>query len=209
MTLEQLKEQLDPYVKRVEEAAPGRVLDQITAATSVASELTRLGDILVNLFVEQARSEGYSWAEIGTSLGVTRQAAQQRLGRFQQVPMKDGMREKGSPFAAWRMGDSGGIEVQVEPDHAWQGLVSLDGHSAEDLVAAARKADPRRWFKRLSEDLDEVYKELGASLGATGSAVLVDSARRQAEREVEITIAKREAAWRYNNRVNLPQPGSG
>lgn len=204
MTPEELKEQLDPYVKRVEEAAPGRVLDQITAATSVASELTRLGDFLINLFVEQARSEGYSWAEIGTSLGVTRQAAQQRLGRFQQVPMKDGIREKGSPFAAWREAGAEGIEVQVEPGSAWQGLVSLDGHSVLDLVAAARKADPRRWFKRLSEDLDEVYKELDADLGATATAVLVDAAGRNATRDVDVTFAKRKAALLHNRAESRP-----
>ena len=205
MTPEDLKEQLHPYVKRVEEAAPGRVLDQITAATSVASELTRLGEILINLFVEQARSEGYSWAEIGTSLGVTRQAAQQRLGRFQQVPMKDGIRETGSPFAAWREAAADGIEVQVEPGNAWQGLVSLDGHSVQDLVAAARKADPQRWFKRLSEDLDEVYKELDAELGATATAVLIDSAGRNTSRDVDVTFAKRKAALLHNRAASPPR----
>lgn len=201
MTPSELHERLDPYIKRVKESAPGHVLDQVTAAVTVGTELTRLGDILINVFVDMARTEGHSWAEIGTSLGVTRQAAQQRLGRFQQVPLdrEAGLRQKGSPFAVWHLSDSGEIEVQVEPGNAFQRLVSLDGHSVRDLVAASRKADPRRWFKRLSEDLDEVYKELDASLGATATAILVDAAGRQAEREVDVTIAKRKAAWQYNN----------
>lgn len=200
MTATELREQLDPFIKRVNEAAPGRVLDQVTAAVSVGAELSRLGDVLINLFIERARSEGHSWAEVATSLGVSRQAAQQRLGRFQQVPVsKEGGRMKSSPFAVWQLTDSSEIEVQVEPGNAMQRLVSLDGFSDQQLIEASRKTDPRNWFKRLSEDLDEVYKELGAELGATATAVLVDAAGRSASREVEVTIAKRRAAWRHNN----------
>ena len=198
MTATELLKQVAPLIKQVEEAAPGSVLDQITAAVEVADQQSRLGEFLINVFVEQARTQGHSWAEIGTSLGVSRQAAQQRLGRFQQVPLKDGTRQKPSPFAAWRQVESGEIEVQVESGAAWQRLVSLDGHSTDELIAASRRADARRWFKRLSEDLDEVYKELGATLGATATAVLLDAAGRQVEREVDVTVAKRTAAWHYN-----------
>jgi hypothetical protein len=35
--------------------------------------------------VDGCRARGYSWAEIGTALGTTRQAAQQRFGRQDQV----------------------------------------------------------------------------------------------------------------------------
>jgi len=39
-------------------------------------------DVRVDLVeaVRQARSRGFSWTQIGTTLGVTRQAAQQRFG---------------------------------------------------------------------------------------------------------------------------------
>ena len=200
MTLTELQDQLRPFVKRVEEAAPDRVLDQVTAAVSVAAELERLGDVLINLFVEQARTAGHSWAEIGTSLGVSRQAAQQRLGRFQQVPVAPGGggRQKGSPFAVWHLNDASEIEVQVEPGNAWHRLVSLDGFTYQQLIEASKKADPKRWFKRLAEDLDEVYRELGTELGATATAVLIDSAGRSATREVDVTIAKRRVVWRKN-----------
>jgi hypothetical protein len=53
-------------------------LAKITAAEELSAELGRLGDRLVGYFVEQARAEGYSWSDIGTHLGMTRQAAQQR-----------------------------------------------------------------------------------------------------------------------------------
>lgn len=194
-----LAEQLAPLVQRVEDAAPGRVLDQVTAAVCVGEELNRLGDVLINFFVEAARTAGHSWAEIGTSLGVSRQAAQQRLGRFQQVPMDtDGIRQKGSPFVVWHLTDSEEIEVQVEPGGAWHRLQSLDGFSVPQLIDASRKTDPKKWFKRMAEDLDEVYKELGAALGPTANAVLVDSAGRSVSREVDVTIAKRKAVWQHN-----------
>lgn len=200
MTHTELHERLLPLVKRVEEAAPSNVLDQITAAVSVGAELNRLGDVLINVFVDAARTEGHSWAEIGTSLGVSRQAAQQRLGRFQQVPLsaEDGLRQKGSPFAAWRLTDDKAIEVQVDTGNAWQRLVSLDGHPVGIWIAAAKRADGRRWFKRLSEDIDEVCKEMGTPLAQTMTAGLADASGRESERTVDVTIAKRQAAWRHN-----------
>lgn len=195
----ELYEQLAPFVRRVKETAPEHVLDQVTASLSVAKELERLGEILVNHFVEAARTAGHSWAEIGTSLGVTRQAAQQRLGRFQQVPMgTDGLRDKSSPFAAWRLTDDDEIEVQVEASNAWQRLVSLDGHTDRQLMEASWKSDPKRWFKRLSEELADVYEELGAELGSTATAELIDAGGRRATREVDVTIAKRKAAVLHN-----------
>jgi hypothetical protein len=53
-------------------------LTKITTAEELSTELGRLGDRLVGYFVEQARAEGYSWSDIGSHLGMTRQAAQQR-----------------------------------------------------------------------------------------------------------------------------------
>jgi DNA-directed RNA polymerase specialized sigma24 family protein len=38
-------------------------------------------DELMREAVDHCRSEGYSWAEIASRLGTTRQAAQQRYGR--------------------------------------------------------------------------------------------------------------------------------
>ena len=111
----------------------------------------------------------------------------------------DRIRMKRSPFAVWQLNESSEVEVQVEPGNAWQLLLRLDGFNVDQLVAASRRIAPKRWFKRLSEDLDEVYKELGAELGPTATAVLVDSAGRQGERVVDVTVAKRKNAWRLNN----------
>ena len=59
-------------------AGGGGGLPRITAAEEVAAELDGLGARLVGYVVEQARAGGNSWAEIGTHLGISKQAAQQR-----------------------------------------------------------------------------------------------------------------------------------
>src|SRR5919198_3221069 len=53
---------------------------QLAAAMRVASELRAVGDELVDHYVQAARAEGRSWTEIGESLGITKQGAQQRFG---------------------------------------------------------------------------------------------------------------------------------
>ncbi len=54
-------------------------LDQLTDAVLVADHLGALSDHLVGHFVDQARRSGASWTDIGRSMGVTKQAAQQRF----------------------------------------------------------------------------------------------------------------------------------
>ena len=60
-------------------------LNRLAAAEEIADALSALGARLVGYYVEQARTRGNSWADIGTHLGISRQAAQQRYApaRFQ------------------------------------------------------------------------------------------------------------------------------
>ncbi|WP_263165656.1 Clp protease N-terminal domain-containing protein [Streptomyces sp. SCSIO ZS0520] len=55
------------------------VLEQLTDAVVAADHLGEVADHLIGHFVDQARRSGASWAEIGRSMGVTRQAAQKRF----------------------------------------------------------------------------------------------------------------------------------
>jgi hypothetical protein len=55
-------------------------LERLTAAVKLALELETSADQLVDGFVAEARDAGCSWAQIGLTLGVTKQAAQQRFG---------------------------------------------------------------------------------------------------------------------------------
>jgi hypothetical protein len=64
---------LRAYARRV---APGDV-EALTLMTDLAAEI----DTAISQAVTGLRAFGYSWAEIGSRLGITRQAAQQRWGR--------------------------------------------------------------------------------------------------------------------------------
>src|SRR3954468_7038295 len=54
-------------------------LDRLSGAVGLADHLGEVADALIGHFVDQARRSGASWAEIGRSMGVTKQAAQQRF----------------------------------------------------------------------------------------------------------------------------------
>lgn len=71
---------LDELIADVKGSTPyGTALDHLTTATTVAGHLDELADHLVGHFVDQARRSGASWTLIGQSMGVTKQAAQQRF----------------------------------------------------------------------------------------------------------------------------------
>ncbi|WP_189082353.1 Clp protease N-terminal domain-containing protein [Mangrovihabitans endophyticus] len=54
-------------------------LDQLSNAVLLADHLGEVADHLIGHFVDQARRSGASWTDIGTSMGVTKQAAQKRF----------------------------------------------------------------------------------------------------------------------------------
>jgi ATP-dependent Clp protease ATP-binding subunit ClpA len=71
---------LSALIDEVEQTAPSDApLDLLATASSNVEELTDLTDALLSHFVDRCRRAGHSWAEIGQSLGVTRQAVQQRF----------------------------------------------------------------------------------------------------------------------------------
>lgn len=54
-------------------------LDRVANAVQWAEDLGEVSDSLIGHFVDQARRAGSSWAQIGRSMGMTKQAAQQRF----------------------------------------------------------------------------------------------------------------------------------
>ena len=54
-------------------------LEQLSSAVIAAEHLGEVADHLIGHFVDQARRSGASWTEIGTSMGVSKQAAQKRF----------------------------------------------------------------------------------------------------------------------------------
>jgi len=60
----------------------------------VADQVGEVADHLIGHFVDQARRSGASWAEIGTSMGVSKQAAQKRF-----VPKEFSSNDTAATFA--------------------------------------------------------------------------------------------------------------
>jgi hypothetical protein len=71
---------LDMLIARVRAGyESASALDRLSHAVDVAARVAELGDNLVGFYVDEARRDGASWAEVGARLGVTRQAVQKRF----------------------------------------------------------------------------------------------------------------------------------
>lgn len=70
------------------EASHTDVRDRIPDAMLVAEHLDQVGEDLIEHVVSTARAQGISWSEIGTQMGVSKQAAQQRLAKAAQAPLE-------------------------------------------------------------------------------------------------------------------------
>src|SRR6266508_4979924 len=78
--MDRLPARLDDLITYVTDRRPhGAPLDQLSDAVLAAEQLVELSDHLIGHFVDQARRAGSSWAEIGQSMGVSKQAAQKRF----------------------------------------------------------------------------------------------------------------------------------
>jgi hypothetical protein len=70
---------LDELIRQAREAAASdEPIAQLSAAASLKAEVDDLTDAMLGHFVDQARRAGCSWSQIGTALGVSKQAAQQK-----------------------------------------------------------------------------------------------------------------------------------
>ena len=68
------------FLRRVTRAFGRRIAAGDIDALADAAILSRQLDITIKTAITGLRQRGYSWADIGLQLGVTRQAAQQRWG---------------------------------------------------------------------------------------------------------------------------------
>ncbi|NKQ55349.1 ATP-dependent Clp protease ATP-binding subunit [Amycolatopsis sp. K13G38] len=71
---------LDDLIESVRNQNPGAdALQQLSGAMLMAEKVGEVADHLIGHFVDQARRSGASWADIGASMGVSKQAAQKRF----------------------------------------------------------------------------------------------------------------------------------
>jgi hypothetical protein len=69
-----------PAIDRLKaELGAGAPVEQLAAASHLAEQLRARGDQLLDDYVDAARAAGVSWSEIGSALGSSKQAAQQRF----------------------------------------------------------------------------------------------------------------------------------
>jgi hypothetical protein len=145
---------LDDLIELVRgSSAGGDPLAQLADAVVLADGLGELADHLVGHFVDQARRSGASWTDIGGSLGVSKQAAQQRFvaravvdadafagGRFARfTPRAREAVLRGATHAAEAGAGS------VEPEHVLLGVLDDPGSLAtRALEAAGAPADRLR-----------------------------------------------------------------
>ena len=84
---------LDNLIAYVKTLHPdGGPLENVADAFAVSARLDEQSDALIGYFVDQARRSGASWSQIGTAMGVSKQAAQKRF-----VPSKAADLMEGNP----------------------------------------------------------------------------------------------------------------
>jgi Clp amino terminal domain, pathogenicity island component len=112
---------LDNLISHVAALRPdAEPLDHLSDAVGVASHLDEQSDAMIGYFVDQARSSGASWSQIGASMGVSKQAAQKRFvartdfSRFTA-------RARNTLVAAGQLAQAAGAD-EVEVNHLAGGL---------------------------------------------------------------------------------------
>ena len=121
------------------------VLDQLSDAVIAADHLGDVADHLIGHFVDQARRSGASWSDIGRSMGVTKQAAQQRFvpkdpGQPSDVDPGQGfsrftMRARNVVMVAQNEARAAG-NAEIRPEHLVLGLLSEPDSIAAQSIAA-------------------------------------------------------------------------
>ncbi|REF34655.1 Clp protease N-terminal domain-containing protein [Thermasporomyces composti] len=146
------------------EQGSGGPLDRVTAAREVGARLEAFAHHVVAHFVDEARREGASWTDIGTALGVTRQAAQQRFVPAEGLDVETAASKGLLPLSS-RASSAlrAGRELAAEHHHA----------TVEDIhlllaLLASRSSGAVNALKELGRRVADVRKAARAQLPADG-----------------------------------------
>lgn len=126
-------------------------LDQLSDAMVAADHLGDLADSLIGHFVDQARRAGASWTQIGTSMGVSKQAAQKRFVPRTPAGGAPGGDDSPNPFSRFTPRTRNAIALAhdvalgtgadaVNPAHLAHGLTA-DRESVATVVLRAQGVD--------------------------------------------------------------------
>jgi hypothetical protein len=141
------------------QARSSEPLELLASAAHRQQELVDLGEKLLDHFVQEARAAGYSWSQIGTPLGITKQAAQQRHSALHSVLGKIKATVESSLEGAFsRFSNRARRAVmlsqeearrlshhQIGAEHLLLGLLAeSEGHGAQALQSAGITLDATR-----------------------------------------------------------------
>jgi len=149
-------------------------LGHLTAAVVAAERLSDMGDALVDHFVRRAREEGFSWAEVGQCMGVTKQAAQKRFvsERPDAHARQQDFLTEFAPSAAATVGLAGEEAVRlghsyIGTEHLLLGLLRARDGVAARVLAAAGVVEAASLFERLpGEPSNRIVRYMAQQLGA-------------------------------------------
>src|SRR4051794_40338230 len=137
-------------------------LDRLSGAVLLADHLGEVADSLIGHFVDQARRAGASWADIGRSMGVTKQAAQKRFVAKGDAPALDPSqgfsrftdRARAVVVRAQEEARSAGnatigvghlvLGLVADPDSTAARVIAAQGVSLEDVRSTAAATLPGR-----------------------------------------------------------------
>jgi len=132
---------LDELIGYVKTMSPeGGPLDNLADAVSVGADLDETSDALIGHFVDRARRSGATWSQIGTSMGVTKQAAQKRfVAQWESAEFSRFTQRSRNVLAAAAGIAAGTGAGTVDASHLAAGLLSEpDGVAAKVIHGAGR-----------------------------------------------------------------------
>ena len=140
---------LDTLIAFVRAIRPsGDALDALADAMPVSGRIEDQADALIGYFVDQARRAGASWSQIGESMGVSKQAAQQRhVARSGELTAGGRLFERFAPRArnalvvSRQLAADDGHAAETEPRHIVGALLSEPDGVAARAVHALGIAD--------------------------------------------------------------------
>jgi ATP-dependent Clp protease ATP-binding subunit ClpA len=134
---------LDNLISYVKALHPGGgPLENLSDAVTVGAGLDEQSDALIGHFVDQARRSGASWSQIGSSMGVSKQAAQKRfVARWQSADFsRFTQRARNVLAAAGRAAAAAGANV-TGTGHLTAGLLSEPDGLAAKVIHGAGLTD--------------------------------------------------------------------
>ncbi len=134
---------LDNLISYVKAVHPdGGPLENLSDAVSVSDQLEAQSDALIGHFVDQARRSGASWSQIGASMGVSKQAAQQRfVSHWESAEFSRFTRRARNVLAvADQIAGNAGTEL-IDATHLAAGLLSEPDGLAATVIHGAGLSD--------------------------------------------------------------------